>query len=112
MASKATQHFVMQRLTAIIQVPLVIWLTVSAVAHARDTHAEFMDWIASPLTAVLLIVAILSFTYHARLGLGEVVDDYVHEERRLKLSQGLVVAYAAVLAIVALFSVIAITLIA
>ena len=112
MASKATQHFVMQRLTAIIQVPLVIWLTISAVAHARDTHAEFMAWVSSPLTAVLLIVAILSFAYHARLGLGEVVDDYVHENKSLKLSQGLVIAYAAALAVTALFSVIAITLIA
>ena len=112
MASKATQHFVMQRLTAMLQVPLVVWLTVSAVIHARDTHAEFMDWVSRPITAVLLIVAILSFSYHARLGLGEVVDDYVHERKSLRLSQGLVMAYTAVLAVVALFSVIAITLIA
>ncbi|MBB4658108.1 succinate dehydrogenase, hydrophobic membrane anchor protein [Parvularcula dongshanensis] len=112
MASKATSHFVMQRLTAMIQVPLVIWLAISTVAHARDTHAEFMDWVASPVTAVLLIVLILSISYHFRLGLGEVADDYVHEGGRLKLTQGLIVAYAAVIAVVSLFSVIAITLIA
>ena len=112
MASKATQHFVMQRLTAIIQVPLVIWLTISVVAHARDTHLEFMDWVSRPITAVLLIVTILSFAYHARLGLGEVVDDYVHDRKALTLSQGLVIAYAAAIAVVSLFSVIAITLIA
>lgn len=112
MASKATQHFVMQRLTSIIQIPIVIWLTISAVAHARDTHAEFMAWVSSPITAALLILAILSFAYHARLGLGEVVDDYVHEPKSMKLSQGLVIAYAAALAVIALFSVIAITLIA
>ena len=112
MASKATSHFVMQRLTAMIQVPLVLWLAVSAAFHARDTHAEFMAWASGPVTTVLLIVLILSVCYHFRLGLGEVADDYVHERGRLKLTQGLVVAYAATVAVVSLFSVIAITLIA
>ena len=110
MASKATNHFVMQRLTAMIQAPLVIWLTISAVAHARDTHLEFMAWVGSPLTAVLLIVLALSVTYHLRLGLGEVADDYVHDRGANKLSQGLIMAYAAVLAVVAIAAVIIITL--
>jgi succinate dehydrogenase / fumarate reductase membrane anchor subunit len=110
MASKATNHFIMQRLTAMIQVPLVIWLTISVVVHARDTHLQFMDWISRPITAALLIVLILSVSYHARLGLGEVSDDYVHEPKRIKTSQGLILAYAAILAVAALASVIIITL--
>lgn len=110
MASKATNHFVMQRLTAMIQAPLVLWLTVSAVAHSRDTHAEFMAWVASPLTAVLLVILTLSVTYHLRLGLGEVVDDYVHEDGTNRLSQGLIMAYAAVLAVIAIAAIIIITL--
>ena len=112
MASKATSHFVMQRLTAIIQVPLVIWLTISVVAHARDTHFEFMDWVSRPITTILLLVTILSIAYHARLGLGEVADDYVHDAKSNRLSQGLIMLYAGALAAIALFSVIAITLIA
>ena len=112
MASKATQHFVLQRLTAILQVPLVIWLTISAIVHSGDSHVEFMAWVARPITAALLVILILSVTYHLRLGLGEVADDYVHQHGRLKLSQGLIMAYAALLAVAALFAVIAITLIA
>ena len=110
MASKATNHFVMQRLTAMIQAPLVLWLSVAAIMHARDTHAEFMAWVASPITAVLLVILSLSVAYHLRLGLGEVADDYVHEAGRLKLSQGLILAYAAVLAVIAVAAVIIITL--
>ena len=110
MASKATNHFVMQRLTAMIQVPLVIWLTVATLAHARDTHLQFMDWVSRPLTAVLLIVFALSVTYHLRLGLGEVADDYVHERGAIRLSQGLIMAYAGVLAVIAITAVIVITL--
>ena len=110
MASKATNHFVMQRLTAMIQVPLVIWLTISAVGHARDTHAEFLAWVASPITAVLLVILSLSVAYHLRLGLGEVADDYVHDKSAIRLSQGLIMAYAAVLAVIAVAAVIIITL--
>ena len=112
MASKATNHFIMQRLTAMIQVPLVIWLIIAVVGHARDTHAEFLAWVSSPLTAILLIVLILSISYHLRLGIGEIVDDYVHEKKRLKTGQTLVSLYALAVGAVALFSVIAITLIA
>lgn len=110
MASKATNHFVLQRLTAMIQVPLVIWLTISVVAHARDTHFVFVEWVSRPITAVLLIVFALSVSYHARLGLGEVADDYVHEAPRLRTSQGAIIAYAALLAVLAIGSVIVITL--
>ena len=110
MASKATNHFVMQRLTAMLQVPLVIWLTVSALGHARDDHAAFMGWIASPLPAILLIVFMLSVAYHARLGLGEVADDYVHKDGANRASQGLIQAYTALLAVIAIASVIIITL--
>jgi succinate dehydrogenase / fumarate reductase membrane anchor subunit len=112
MASKATNHFIMQRLTAMIQVPLVLWLAFSLALHAGDSHAEFMAWLSRPLTAALLIVFLLSIAYHFRLGLGEIVDDYVHKASALKLSQGLVQLYALAIAAIAVFSVIAITLIA
>lgn len=111
MASKATKHFIMQRFTAMIQVPLVLWLVFSLVRHAGDTREEILQWLGDPLTAGLMILFILSILYHMQLGMGEVIDDYIHKKKTRSTLMLLNVLFALILGAVGVFSVIAITLI-
>jgi succinate dehydrogenase / fumarate reductase membrane anchor subunit len=111
MAHGATKHFVLQRFTALIQVPLVIWLVISVLRHAGDTHAEFMQWIGRPLTAGLMILFLISVAYHMRIGMGEVIADYIHKRSTNSALGMLNTVIALVLSVAAVFSVIAITLI-
>lgn len=111
MASHATKHFVMQRFTAIIQVPLVLWLVVSIIQQAGASREEFMAWLADPLTAGLMILFFLSVCFHMHLGMGEVIDDYIHKKHSRAILMMLNRLYALVLGSLGLFSVIAITLI-
>ncbi|MEM9987952.1 MAG: succinate dehydrogenase, hydrophobic membrane anchor protein [Pseudomonadota bacterium] len=111
MSSAATKHFVMQRFTAMIQVPLVIWLVISLVRHARDTHTEVMAWIGEPLTAGLMILLMMSVFYHMHLGMAEVIDDYIHKKTGRSALMMLNILFALILAAIGIFSVIAITLI-
>ena len=71
-------HWKMQRLTAISNAVLVLWFVFSAAALAGAGYDEVRAWLASPLTATLMILLILSVFYHAPLGLQVVVEDYVH----------------------------------
>lgn len=112
MASSATKHFVMQRFTAIIQIPLVIWLVISVLRHARDSHAEIMAWVADPLTAALLILFIVSVSFHMHLGMGEVIDDYLHKKGGKSAASTANTLFSLAIGVIGLFSVIAITLIA
>jgi succinate dehydrogenase / fumarate reductase membrane anchor subunit len=73
-------HWTAQRLTAIANVLLVLWFLFSALALAGAGYAEVRDWLASPLSASLMILLVISVFYHARLGLQVVVEDYVHDE--------------------------------
>ena len=72
-------HWKLQRLTAIANVPLVLWFIVSAVTLSGATYGEVVGWLASPVTATLMVLLVISVFYHARLGLQVIVDDYVHQ---------------------------------
>jgi len=73
-------HWKMQRLTAISNVLLVLWFMFSAMALSGRGYEQVRAWLASPLTASLMVLLIISTFYHARLGLQVVVEDYVHHE--------------------------------
>ena len=73
-------HWTVQRLTAISNVPLVLWFIFSAVALSGATYAEVVEWLASPFTATLMILLVISVFYHAKLGLQVIVEDYVHHQ--------------------------------
>jgi succinate dehydrogenase / fumarate reductase membrane anchor subunit len=73
-------HWKMQRLTAISNVLLVLWFMFSAMALSGSGYEQVRAWLASPLTASLMVLLIISTFYHARLGLQVVVEDYVHHE--------------------------------
>jgi succinate dehydrogenase / fumarate reductase, membrane anchor subunit len=77
-ARAGVHHWTVQRLTAIANVPLVLWFIASAVALSGATYAETVAWLSSPITATLMILLIVSVFYHARLGLQVIIEDYVH----------------------------------
>ena len=71
-------HWKAQRLTAISNAVLVLWFVFSAMALAGAGYDEVRAWMASPLTATLMILLIVSVFYHAPLGLQVIIEDYVH----------------------------------
>jgi succinate dehydrogenase / fumarate reductase membrane anchor subunit len=79
-AREGVAHWKAQRLTALANVPLVLWFVLSAVGLAGADHAAVAAWLGTPLNATLMLLLILSTFHHARLGLQVVVEDYVHHE--------------------------------
>jgi succinate dehydrogenase / fumarate reductase membrane anchor subunit len=107
-AREGVGHWSRQRLTAISNLVLVLWFLFSALALAGAGYQEVRAWLASPISASLMILLIVSTCYHARLGLQVVVEDYVHHEpARLAtlIAIPLVVTALAVIAIVAVLKV-------
>jgi succinate dehydrogenase / fumarate reductase membrane anchor subunit len=73
-------HWMAQRLTAIANSVLVVWFLVSAIGLAGADYGTTRAWLASPVSAGLMLLLIASAFYHARLGLQVVIEDYVHHE--------------------------------
>ena len=80
-AKSGTTHFWHQRLTAIANVPLVIAFIVILVSLLGRSHAAVVQILGSPLVAILMLMFIASITYHMRLGMQVIIEDYVHAER-------------------------------
>ncbi len=79
-AGEGTDHFWLQRLTAIGLVPLCIWFCFSMASLPSMDYATFTAWLGSPFTAVMMILVILVAFYHAALGLQVIVEDYIGEK--------------------------------
>jgi succinate dehydrogenase / fumarate reductase membrane anchor subunit len=104
-AKDGTHHWWMQRVTAVANLPLVIFMVVSFVGNAGKDHAAWTAWLAQPLVSVLVILFVANFCYHMRLGLQVIVEDYVHDHGA-KIATMLAITFATVLvAALCIFSV-------
>lgn len=107
-AQSGVGHWKAQRLTAISNAILVLWFVFSAMALAGASYAEVRAWLASPFTATLMILLVISVFYHAPLGLQVVIEDYVHHPGlrvAALVAVRLVIAALAVACIVAILTV-------
>jgi succinate dehydrogenase / fumarate reductase membrane anchor subunit len=78
-AREGTHHWITQRLTAIGNLFLGLWLLGSFLLLPDFSHGTVMDWASSPVAAVLLALLVISTFWHARLGLQVMIEDYVHD---------------------------------
>jgi succinate dehydrogenase / fumarate reductase, membrane anchor subunit len=79
-AHGGTEHFWQQRLTAVANIPLVLFLIGLLVSLNGAGHATVRAALANPFVALMLALALLSILYHMRLGMQVIIEDYVHGE--------------------------------
>lgn len=77
-AKSGTTHFWHQRLTALANVPLVLFVVFTVVSLAGASHAEAIAFLSRPWVAIILLLAVGSVLYHMKLGMQIVIEDYVH----------------------------------
>lgn len=98
-AHHGTETFWRQRVTAVANVPLVIFLVLSIVGHIGASYAQVKAYLANPAVAVLMLALIVSAAIHMRIGLREIIEDYVHGEGCKVVSLMLATFFAAIVGI-------------
>lgn len=78
-AKAGAHHWWLQRVTAVANVALMVWLLVSLMRLPLGDHAAVVKWLASPMAAVPMLLLIISTVWHLRLGLQVLIEDYVHD---------------------------------
>jgi succinate dehydrogenase / fumarate reductase membrane anchor subunit len=94
-AHRGTESFWRQRLTAIANIPLAIFLILSILTHIGADYATVRAYLARPLVALAMLALVISASIHMRIGLKEIIEDYVHGEG-LKVVALLLVTFFAV----------------
>lgn len=84
-AKTGTEHWWLQRVTAIANIPLVLFLVVFILWHLGADRAALVASVKHPLIASALIASFLSILWHMRLGMQVVIEDYVHGGWRIAL---------------------------
>ena len=79
-ARSGTEHFWHQRLTAIANVFLVSAFVVILVSLLGSSHARVHQILGSPFVAIVMLLMVGSVTYHMKLGMQVVIEDYIHDE--------------------------------
>jgi succinate dehydrogenase / fumarate reductase membrane anchor subunit len=103
-AKRGTEHWVRERVTSILAVPLTLLLILFIVTHLGSPRAEIVASMKHPLYAIGLPLALLVNIWHMQLGMRVIIEDYVHGEAGKLALLLLNSAYCAVLAAVALFA--------
>lgn len=76
-------HWWTERVTAVALVPLTVWLAAALIARSGSDYAAVVEWLGSPVTAVLMILLLATLFWHTALGLQVVIEDYVHSGAKI-----------------------------
>ena len=79
-AKAGTSHWWMQRVTAVVLIPLSFWLIMFLNLSLNAPYQEMIEWLALPLNTLGMVAWVLAVFYHAALGLQVVIEDYIAAE--------------------------------
>jgi succinate dehydrogenase / fumarate reductase membrane anchor subunit len=85
----ATRHFITQRLTGALSILFTLFFIWLVVRLAGADRAGFVAVVGNPIVAVLTALLVLTVAIHMRIGMREIIDDYISEPRLYSLSRTL-----------------------
>ncbi len=109
-AKNGTHHWWMQKVTAVALIPLTIWFVSSVVYMTQADYEVVINWMNSPIVAVLMLLFVVTGMYHLKLGLQVIVEDYIHSEGSKVVLQMLITFGCVVVGTAAVFSILRIAL--
>ena len=72
-------HWKGQRISAMINIPLIIWFIFSIISLRDYSFNENINWLKQPINCILITLMLSSVLYHSSLGLQVVIEDYIHD---------------------------------
>jgi succinate dehydrogenase / fumarate reductase membrane anchor subunit len=84
-AKEGAGHWWLQRMTAFVNIILMLWFVVSLVRLPGLDYGIVVDWMRQPWVAVPLALIVINTFWHFRVGLQVVIEDYQHDASRIAL---------------------------
>ena len=79
--------WIMQRLTAVILIPLTFWFVYQCVILSNYEYEQIKSFFYSKINASLFFILIIAMLYHAKLGNETIIEDYVTSVNLKKITK-------------------------
>ncbi|MEQ8295155.1 MAG: succinate dehydrogenase, hydrophobic membrane anchor protein [Nitratireductor sp.] len=79
-AKDGTDTFWRQRLTAIANIPLLLFFVGLLIALNGAGYDEVRATLGNPFVTLVLVLVLVSGLVHMRIGMKEIIEDYIHDE--------------------------------
>ena len=77
-AKHGFSHWWMQRLSAVLMIPLGLWFFYSLMSMETVSADTAIMWLQQPVQAILMALWVTTVVYHGALGMQVIIEDYVH----------------------------------
>jgi succinate dehydrogenase / fumarate reductase membrane anchor subunit len=78
-AKHGAGHWLSERITSILLVPLSVWAVFAGFRLASVDYATAVDWLQKPFNAVMLILLVAVSFLHMHAGMRVIVEDYIEK---------------------------------
>jgi len=78
---KASRKWIMQRASALIVAPLIVWFLLSLITLSTGDYNSVINFFSKPLFLILTIILLIIGFFHAKIGLSEIFEDYIQDEK-------------------------------
>ena len=78
---KAPRKWILQRGSALIAAPLIIWFLISLISLSTKNYNSVVNFFSKPLYLFLIIILLIIGFFHVKIGLDEIFEDYIHDEK-------------------------------
>ena len=79
-AHEGEEGWLQQRFTAVGNLLLVLFLVASIIWLPDMSYGTVSEWLRHPIPALAMLLLVANVFWHARLGLRELIGDYVHDD--------------------------------
>ena len=78
---KASRKWIFQRISALVVAPLIIWFLISLISLSTGDYNSVINFFGNPLFLFLTIILLITGFFHANIGLNEIYEDYIQDEK-------------------------------
>jgi len=78
---KASHKWIMQRASALIVAPLIVWFLLSLISLSTGDYNSVINFFSNPLFLLLTIILLITGFFHVKIVLSEIYEDYIKDEK-------------------------------
>ena len=110
MKNHALNKWIIQRVSAVVLMPLLLFFLYSLVDLVNKDYTGALDFFDNYFSIIIFALFLIFAGLHLKLGLGEIIEDYIQDERLKRFLNKITILYSAVLPVVGIVSLVIIIL--